>query len=481
MAVRRAKLVCTIGPASVGSDTVLALVNAGMDVARVNFSHGDAADHELALSRVREASREAGRTVAALADLSGPKVRLGELRGGAIHLKPGDRFVLRTDDGEGDGIGDETGASTTHAGLGGDVEPGDRVLLADGAVELVVIRSGDEVVTEVVKVIRGGRVGNRAGVNAPAEKLSLPSITDKDRADLRRALDMGFDLVAQSFVRSAADVEELRSLMGPHPVPIVAKIETRNAVDSAAEVAQAADALMVARGDLGVEIPLEEIPVVQKELLMLCRRSGTPAIVATQMLESMLTSSRPTRAEVSDVANAVLDGADAVMLSGETAVGQFPVEAAEAAAEVVRIAEDRGRDFRLPGPAQAPGDEARAIARAAREVCEVHPVTALACFTRTGRTATVLAAERPSVPIFAFASDASLSRALALVWGVTPLVAEEPSDVDGLIAMIDRRLVEEELMAPGSVVVLVAAAPVGKAHTNLLKLHRLGAPAGTDL
>ncbi len=471
---RRAKLVCTLGPATATPEAVRALIDAGMDVARVNFSHGTDDDHARAVRLVREATAEAGRVVATLADLSGPKIRLGEIRAGHLHLEPGARFLLRSDGRP----GDATGASTTYPGLGADLRPGDRVLLADGAVELIVREVGADVVTEVVKSLRKGRVGTRSGVNVPSERMSLPAITDKDRADLVRALDLGFDTVAQSFVRSADDVRELRALMGRRRVPIVAKLENRSAVENAEAIIRTADAIMVARGDLGVEIELEEIPIVQKEIISLCRRTGTPSVVATQMLESMVTSPKPTRAEVSDAANAILDGADAVLLSAETAVGEFPVEAAAAAAKIAGIAEQRGRRFRLRLPKAETGTTAQAIARAAVEVTETDlDVSAIACFTRTGRTAMLVAAERPEVPVYAFSPEERVARGLAGVWGLTPCLSDAPDDVDGLIAMIDKRLVADGLVEEGRTIVLVGAAPVGRAHTNLLKVHVLGSPA----
>ena len=447
-----------------------------MDVARVNFSHGTDADHAAAVALVRRAGEETGRVVAALADLSGPKVRLGPLRGGAVFLEPGQRFVLR---GAG-GPGDSGGATTTHAGLAADLDPGDPILLADGAVELIVREVADgDVVTEVVKAIRGGRVGTRAGVNVPAERLSLPPITEKDRVDLARALELGFDLVAQSFVRDAADVGEMRALMGPRVVPLVAKVETRPAVTAARAIAEAADAVMIARGDLGVEIPLEEVPIVQKDLVGMCRAAGTPSIVATQMFESMLSSPRPTRAEASDAANAVLDGADAIMLSGETAVGQYAVDAAATAVRVVSLVEARGGSYRLPTRLGSVLEEGRAVARAACEVVGGDlPVTAIACFTRTGRTAKLVAAERPDVPVYAFSPDGAVVRGLALAWGLTPVLSSAPADVDSMISMMDEHLVRTGAARTGDTVVFVAAAPVGRAHTNMLKVHRLGSPAG---
>jgi pyruvate kinase len=348
------------------------------------------------------------------------------------------------------------------------------VSLADGAVELAVLDAGEEVVTEVV---RAGAVRSGAGLNVPAERLSLPAITDRDREVLARALEMGVDLVAQSFVRHAADVIGLRALMGSRPVPVVAKIETRPAVERIGEILAHADAVMVARGDLGVELPMEEIPLLQKELLRAARAAGRPAIVATQMLESMIRSPRPTRAEASDVANAVLDGADAIMLSGETAIGDHPVEAARAAARIAEVAEERAGGFRVPGPPCAHRDEASAVAHAAAQIAADDPaVVAIACYTESGRTAGLLSAERPRVPIYAFVPDDAVRRALQLRHGVRPLPAERPADTDAMIALMDRGLRERGLAHEGDAVVMAAAMPAGKASTNMLKVHQLGGP-----
>ena len=471
-AARRAKLVCTLGPATQSPEAVAALVAAGMDVARVNFSHGKPEEHRQRVALVREAAAAAGREVAVLADLSGPKVRLGMLAQD-IYLTTGQAFVLRPGD---DRTGDASGAGVTHAGLSDDLKPGDRVLLSDGAVELVVRESGNEIRCEVVKSLRKSRIRSGAGVNVPAERLSLPPITAKDRADLQRCVELGVDVIGQSFVRSAEDVEDLRALLGQERIPIVAKIENRSAVEDADRITLVADGIMVARGDLGVEIPLEEIPIVQKELVRRARATGTPSIVATQMLESMISSGRPTRAEVSDAANAILDGADGVLLSAETAIGRYPIEAAETAATVIRVAEERGEPFRAAPPAPVIGDDARAIAQAACGVARAGVgVQAIACYTRTGRTASLIAADRPDLSIYAFSSEPATVRQLAMVWGVTPFLSESPADSDGMIAMMDRELIE--LLGRGATVVLVAAAPVGHAHTNLMKVHHLGSPA----
>ena len=469
MSHRRVKLVCTLGPATETADRVRALVEAGCDVFRVNFSHGGPEDHTARVRIVRDACADLGRDLAVMADLPGPKIRLGDLSEEPLELSAGSRFVLRADGGP----GDAGGASTSYPGLAGDVEPGERVLLADGAVELIVRGvEGEDVVTEVV---RAGSVRARAGVNVPAERLGLPAITDRDREGLALALELEVDLVAQSFVRSAADVARLRALMGERTIPIVAKIETRPAVDEIDKVLEQADAVMVARGDLGVELPMAEIPILQKELLLAARTAARPAIVATQMLESMIHAPRPTRAEASDVANAVLDGADAIMLSGETAIGEYPVEAATAAARIAEVAEERGARFRAVRPSCTHTDEGAAAAHAAAHVAVDDPaVVAVACFTRTGRTATLLSGERPRVPIYAFAPDPSIRRALSIRWGVSALPATVPADTDEMIGLMDEGLLAAGVVQEGETVVLVAASPFGKAHTNMLKIHRVG-------
>ena len=467
---RRAKLVCTLGPATATHDAIRDLVDAGADVLRVNFSHGSPEEHADLVAMVRAVGEERGLDLAIMADLPGPKIRLGELATESLRLAPGQRFLLRPGGGPGDG----EGAPTSYPTLAEDVRAGDRVLLADGAVELVVRESGpDGVATECV---RGGQIRSRAGLNVPTERLSLPAITDRDRDGLARALELGVDLVAQSFVRGAADVIGLRALMGEREVPLVAKVETRPAVDDIAAILAVADAIMVARGDLGVELPMEEIPVLQKELLVAARGSGKPAIVATQMLESMIRAPRPTRAEASDVANAVLDGADAIMLSGETAIGEFPVEAAAAADRIAEVAEERAGRFRAAEAPCTHTDEASAVAHAAAEIAaDDEAVVAISCYTETGRTAGLLSAERPSVPIYAFVPDARVRRGLAIRWGVVPMSARVPADTDQMIGLMDEGLLEAGAVEPGNSVVMAASSPAGKAHTNMLKVHHVGA------
>jgi pyruvate kinase len=453
-------------------ETVGAMLRAGVDVLRLNLSHGDPATRSALVEVVRTAAAATGAEPAVMADLPGPKIRLGELAEEPLRLAEGDAFVLRA----GGSAGDASGAPTTYPGLAGDVRAGDRVLLADGAVELVVrAMVGTEVETEVVK---GGQIRSRAGVNVPAERLSLPAITDRDREALAEALGLGVDLVAQSFVRGAADVIGLRALMGSRAVPIVAKIETRPAVDDIEAILAQADALMVARGDLGVELPMEEIPVLQKEMLRAARSSGRPAIVATQMLESMIHAPRPTRAEASDVANAVLDGADAIMLSGETAIGEYPLDAARAAARIAEVAEERAGMFRAASAPCAHTDEASAVAHAAAQIAADDPaVEAIACYTETGRTAGLLSVERPGVPIYAFVPDPAVRRAINVRWGVTALPADVPLDTDGMIALMDAGLRAAGAVRDGASVVMAASSPAGRSHTNMLKVHEVGESA----
>jgi pyruvate kinase len=464
----RTKLVCTLGPASATPKMVRGLVEAGTSVFRINCSHGTADDHGRGVSIVRDVEEKTGRALAILADLPGPKVRLGEVRPDPLTFRPGQRFELRPG-----GPGDASGAATTYAGLAGDLREGDRILLADGAVELTVVGiEGDMVVTECV---RAGTVRSRQGVNVPAERLALPPVTDRDREMLRHVLALGVDLVAQSFVRDPSDIGQLKEAMGDRPVPIVAKIETRPAVEEFERILDVADAAMVARGDLGVELPMEEIPLVQKRLLRAARAAGRPVIVATQMLESMIRSPRPTRAEANDVATAVLDGADAMMLSGETAIGDFPFEAASAASRIARAVESQGAEYRAAQPPCLHAGEAAAVAHAAASIVEGDSdVVAITCYTTTGRTAALLSAERPRVPIHAFIPDADVRRANGLLWGVETHAAARPDDTDAMISMMDEALRAAGLAAEGDTVVMAASMPAGRTTTNMLKVHQVG-------
>jgi pyruvate kinase len=421
----RTKLVCTIGPASI--ERIGDLVAAGMDVARINFSHGTPDEHKAYVHAVRQAAHSARRSVAVMADLPGPKIRLGTLAGHALTLETGSTFTLRPEVSDGDGAaaeGDASGASVSTGGLATQLEAGDRVLLADGAAELRVTgMDGDNVTTDVVN---GGLIRTRSGVNIPSTRLTGDGLTDDDRAAIPRALELRVDLIAQSFVRSADDVKALRALIPADGPRLVAKIETRAAIDAFDDIVAIADGIMVARGDMGVDIPFEDVPLVQKDLIRRATRAGRFSIVATQMLESMTAAPRPTRAEASDVANAVLDGADAVMLSAETAIGQFPVEALSAMARICAKTEMDGSALIHTAELDPGADAADAIIAAARFVAARETgegvSAALWCFTRSGRTAELLSLQRPRTPIVAFTLNPIIARRLAVRSGVIPMV-----------------------------------------------------------
>ncbi|HSW42918.1 MAG TPA: pyruvate kinase [Patescibacteria group bacterium] len=466
---RRTKLVCTIGPATAAR--VPELLVAGMNVARLNLSHGTPAGHAAQADAVRRASADAGRSVPVLADLSGPKIRIGPLAGGRATLEAGRPFVLHPSGGP--RLGDAGAAAVTYRRLARDLEPGDRVLLADGAVELRVLRTEGDVTTEVV---RGGTVRSRAGVSLPSARLSAPPLTAKDRRDLPRIAALGAELVALSFVRAAGDVRILRSLLGEDGPRIVAKIETRPAIDDFDAILEVADAVMIARGDLGVEMPFEEVPIIQKQLVARALERGVPSIVATQMLESMIVSPRPTRAEASDVANAVFDRADAIMLSGETAVGAYPILAAEAAARICRLCEAVGEiGCPEPSPGLVRGDAA-ALAYAAVAIARADPeIVAISCYTRTGRAAQDLAALRPRVPIIAFSPDPRVVAALGIVHGVVARTCVPPPDGEERLDLMAWLLAELQVIHPGSAVVLVASSTEPESGPNLLEVHRLPA------
>ena len=469
--MRRTKLVCTIGPAS--RRLVPQLVTAGLDVARLNFSHGTAAARAAGAAAVRAAAAEAGRPVAVLADLAGPKIRLGELADGEVTLEPGRPFRLRPAGASGRGApGTVREASVTYRRLAADVRPGDRILLADGAAELRVVSVDEAVETEVV---RGGLVRSRQGVSIPSNRLSTPPLTARDRRDVPAVLALGADFVAQSFVRRATDIALLRDALGPDGPPIVAKIETASAVDDFDAILEVVDAVMIARGDLGVEIPYEAVPIIQKQLVRRAMDRGVPSIVATQMLESMIGSPRPTRAEASDVANAVFDGADAIMLSGETAIGSFPVLAAEAAVRIIRLCEERGAEHLPVGAATPAAGDAAALAFAAVTLARAGDgIAGIACFTRSGRTARMLAALRPRVPIYAYAPDPRVIAGLALVSGVIPRPCVSPADTPARLGLMAWLLREADDLPPGAAVVLVASTAEPGTGPNLLEIHRLG-------
>ncbi len=466
---RRAKVVCTLGPASNTVEGVQALVDSGMDVARLNLSHGTHDSHAELHSHVRRAGDIAGKAVGVLADLQGPKIRLGTFAAGPVELVTGDTFVLTTEP----VAGTAQRAYTTYTQLPDDVRPGDTILVNDGLVHLEVEKvDGAEVTT---RVIEGGAVSDHKGINLPGVKVSSPALTQKDADDLRFALRLGVDMVALSFVRSPGDIAPVHAVMDDagRRVPVIAKIEKPEAVDRLDAIVDAFDGLMIARGDLGVELPLQEVPLIQKRAIQLAREHAKPVIVATQMLESMIVHSRPTRAEVSDVANAVFDGADALMLSGETSAGRWPRETVRTMVQVIAAAEGDPVDALPPLPRPV-GDRDAAIAAAAVAIGRDVLGRALVAFTTTGTTARRLAAHRPGLPLLAFTPDPAVRSQLALSWGVETFVMPSVANTDDMVREVDKAMLELHRGQPGDPVVIVAGTPPGKpGNTNTIRVHQL--------
>ena len=472
---RRAKIVCTIGPATSSQEQITALINAGLDVARLNLSHGTQASHLLAYQRVRAGSDATGRSVGVLADLQGPKIRLGTFPGGPVQLDAGDEFIIATDDIP----GTEHEASTTYPGLADDVRAGDRILIDDGNVQLEETGvTGSRVRT---RVMVGGKVSNHTGINLPGVAVSAPALTGKDESDLRWALATGVDIVAMSFVRSPEDASLARKIMneaGRPGVPLIAKIEKPEAVGVLPEIVDAFDGIMVARGDLGVELPLEQVPAVQSRAIQLARERARPVIVATQMLESMISAPRPTRAEVSDVAGAVVEGADAVMLSAETSVGAYPVQTVATMARIVAAAEESSLRAE-PSLSRIPTTTGGAIARVAAEVGAIVGAKALVAFTMTGETARRLARYRSPIPLLAFTTEPATRSQLALTWGVETFIAPNVRHTDDMVHEVDSALVNLGRCAIGDKIVIVAGSPPGSpGKTNALRVHRIGDAVG---
>lgn len=470
--MRRAKIVCTLGPATESVERVRELIAAGMDVARFNMSHGSHDDHDRRYSIVREVSEEFDRPVAILADLQGPKIRLGTFTDGPHDLAAGDEFVITTEDVE----GTASMCSTTHQGLSEDSAPGDRLLIDDGKIVVEVISvDGPQVRT---RVIEGGPVSNNKGINLPGVAVNVPALSEKDEEDLRWAMRTGVDLVALSFVRDPDDIIPVHAIMDEfgHRVPVIAKLEKPQAIANLERIVIAFDGIMVARGDLGVELPLWEVPLVQKRAVELARRRAKPVIVATQMLESMISSFRPTRAEASDVANAILDGADAVMLSGETSIGAYPIEAVETMAHIIETTEEEGFE-RIPRLTTKPRTGGGAITLAASDTGALMGAQYLAAFTQSGDSARRLARLRSPIPMLAFTPLESTRRQLALVWGVQALVVELAPNTDDAVRIVDATLREDGLASDGDLIVLVSGSPPGHAGTtNTMRLHRIGDP-----
>lgn len=441
-----------------------------MDVARLNMSHGSTDDHERVYTYVRAASDKLGKAIAILADLQGPKIRLGRFAGGSVDVAPGDTYTITIDEIE----GDATRCSTTHKGLPGDVEIGDQILIDDGRVRL---RATDVTATDVTTNVEiGGTLSNNKGINLPGVQVSVPAMSHKDVSDLRFALRLGVDFVALSFVRSAADAEDVRKIMREEEIlrPIVAKIEKPQAIDNLDEIIDTFDGFMVARGDLGVELPLENVPIVQKLIIEKARRNAKPVIVATQMLESMISAPRPTRAEASDVANAVLDGADAVMLSGETSVGDYPIETVHTMSRIVESTEHHGLP-RMAAFGWQPKTRSGVICKAASQVAEAVDARFLVAFTTSGDSARRLTRYRSHVPVVAFTPDPVVRSQLALSWGIETFLVPEVEHTDMMVLQLDRALLEIGACSEGQSVVIVAGSPPGIAgSTNALRIHRMG-------
>ena len=465
---RRTRIVATIGPASSDPKVVRRLIHAGVDVFRVNFSHATHDVFDTWLKTIRREERAEGRHVGVLADLQGPKLRIGELEGHKpVELVAGTTVEITTEP----IVGNARRLSTTYAPLPQDVHPGDRILLNDGAIELQVRSVRADTVTCLV--VNGGLLGEHKGMNLPGVAVSSPALTEKDREDLSHAVASGVDFIAISFVRRPEDVEEARELvrLAGGIIPVIAKIEKPEAIERLEAILHASDAVMVARGDLGVEMPPERVPTLQKHIIRQAKDHLIPVITATQMLESMISSPRPTRAEASDVANAIIDGTDAIMLSGETAAGQYPVESVET---MVRIALEAESSFPpRERRRQRVESDSHAISHAACHITESMDVKVIAAFTHTGFSARLVSKDRPAVPIYAFVPDESVGRRLTLDWGVRPVVIEYGGTTEELIAAVEAELARLNVVRSGDAVVFVGGTPMGVAgRTNFIKIVR---------
>ncbi|MBW1637868.1 pyruvate kinase [Microbacterium resistens] len=472
--MRRAKIVATLGPATSTYETVRALIDAGVDVARLNLSHGDYSVHDNNYANVRRAAEDAGRAVAILVDLQGPKIRLGKFEGGPYELEVGDIFKITTED----IIGNREISGTTFKGLPQDVKPGDFLLIDDGKVRVEVVETDGTVVT--TRVVVAGAVSNNKGINLPGVAVNVPALSEKDESDLRWGLRSGADLIALSFVRNAQDVERVHEIMAEEGfrVPVFAKIEKPQAVDNLEEIVAAFDGIMVARGDLGVELPLEAVPIVQKRAVELARQNAKPVIVATQMLESMISSPVPTRAETSDVANAVLDGADAVMLSGETSVGEYPVVVVETMARIIESTEEHGLERILP-LTNKPHTQGGIITLAGEEVAEFVGAKYICVFTQSGDSARRMSRLRSRIPMLAFTPEPSIRRRLAITWGIRSVLVDVVEHTDMMFHQVDEYLLGQGLAAEGDKVVVISGSPPGIiGSTNDIRVHKVGDAVG---
>ena len=468
--MRRAKIVCTMGPAVESSEKVHELIAAGMNMARLNLSHGGYEEHQSRLDLVRSVAAETNQPIAILVDLQGPKIRLARFANGPHDLARGDIFTITADEVE----GTKERVGTTYKGLPGDCKPGDRILIDDGKVTVEVIEvKGNDVVT---KVIEPGAVSNNKGINLPGVAVSVPALSEKDKEDLRWGLAAGADFIALSFVRSAADIKDVHAIMDEVGIrrPVIAKIEKPQAVENLQEIVDAFDGIMVARGDLGVELPIEDVPLVQKRCIELAREAAKPVIVATQMLDSMIHNSTPTRAEATDCANAVLDGADALMLSGETSVGEFAIQAVQVMARIIVKTEEDMMDRIRPMRTQ-PKTKGGAITKAAVEVGKIVDAKFLVAFTKSGDSARRMSRLRSPIPILALTPDTATFNQLALSWGIESMITPMVNHTDEMVKQVDALLVESGRGVVGENIMIVAGSPPGiPGSTNAMRVHRIG-------
>ncbi len=468
--MRRAKIVCTLGPAVESVEKITELIDAGMNMARLNLSHGSHDEHQKRLDLVRVASKKANKAVAILVDLQGPKIRLGRFSSGPHELSRGDTFTITTDD----IAGTKDKVSTTYKGLPGDCKAGDAIMIDDGKVSVQVVQvKGNDVIT---KVIQPGMVSNNKGINLPGVAVSLPALSEKDIADLRWGLKAGVDFIALSFVRNAADIKDIHKIMNEVgvKVPVIAKIEKPQAVENLQEIVDAFDGIMVARGDLGVELPIEDVPMVQKRCITMARESAKPVIVATQMLDSMISNSQPTRAEATDCANAVLDGADALMLSGETSVGDFPIDAVRVMARIIERTEEVALD-QIPPLKHSPATKAGAITKAATEVGLTVGAKYLVAFTQSGDSARRMSRLRSPIPMLALTPEIGTYNRLALSWGVESLLTASVNHTDEMVMQVDTILIESKRVKIGDLVLIVAGSPPGiPGSINAMRVHKIG-------
>ncbi len=474
--MKKTKIVCTIGPSSESPEKLTQLIDSGMNVARLNFSHGDYEEHGQRIENIREASRQAGETVGILLDTKGPEIRTGTLKEGGVYLEKGSTAYVSMDDIE----GDAERFSVTYPGLINDVHVGGKILLDDGLVELEVLEVLKEQNEIKTRVLNSGPLKNKKGVNVPNVSVNLPGITEKDANDIVFGIEQGVDFIAASFVRRAKDVLEIRELLEKHDathIQIVPKIENQEGVDNIAEILEVSDGLMVARGDLGVEIPAEEVPLVQKELIRQCNTAGKPVITATQMLDSMQNNPRPTRAEASDVANAIFDGTDAIMLSGETAAGQYPIEAVQTMFNIALRAESALDHQVILSNRSRTSDMTitDAISQSVTHTAMNLSVPAIVTPTESGHTARMVSKYRPKAPIVAVTSDEGVLRRLALVWGVEAVLGQRSESTDDMLAEAIERGLETGVFKRGDRVIITAGVPVGESGTtNIMKVHVVG-------